>query len=355
MVDIQRTGIVCKNLKMDWSLMLLGVFSFGISFLSIPIVIRSVGHQKGVPPMGGIAIFGTLAVFFISPFSSSDNASLIFGVLAILFVVALLDDLRPMSAKWRLVLEFGLFTYLIILGGYRWMSIDYEEWGFAAILLELFVVVLLYLFLVNAFNFIDGINGLASIFVLSIASICGWWFYKVGNDFYANLAFVLSGSILGFLPFNWGRAKIYLGDSGILISSLLLCILLSKMVQTNELLQIQDPIRMRNPYMFILGMVFFPAFDAVRVIITRICKNKSPLAGDKSHLHYELMFRLGSPKRVVLILLALSISTFSYLIMAQKVLKDTVVVLTAIIFWVLMTQWFFWKFPLRKKRQSRIS
>jgi UDP-N-acetylmuramyl pentapeptide phosphotransferase/UDP-N-acetylglucosamine-1-phosphate transferase len=340
---------------MPWSFAFLGIASFGISFVLLPIIIRAMGQQKGIPPMGGMAIFGTLAVFFMSPISGSENTALIFSVVALLFVAALLDDLRPISAKWRLLFEFCLFTYLIFVGGYRWVAIEYEDWGRLALIVEVFVAVFLYLFLVNAFNFIDGIDGLASVFVVAISSICGWWLFNAGDNFYASIAMVLSGSILGFLPFNWGRAKIYLGDSGILISALLICLLFSRMVQLNELLEINHSFKVSNPYLLILGLVFFPVFDAIRVICKRIINKKSPLNGDKSHLHYEFSLRLKSSKMVVLLLTGMSAGTFVYFLLAHKILSNQALILSAIILWLFTTQWLLWRIPLRKKMQSGIN
>lgn len=340
---------------MPGSFIFLGIISFGFSFLFLPIVIRTMGNEKGVPPMGGMAIFGTLAVFFLSPLSESGNATFIFGVLAVLFVAALLDDLRPISAKWRLLFEFCLFTYLIIIGGYRWVDLNYEEWGRIAMVTEVFVAVLLYLFLVNAFNFIDGIDGLAGVFVVLITSVCGWWLLKVGDDFYASLAIVLSGSILGFLPFNWGRAKVYLGDSGILVSALIICLLCSRMIQLNSLLEWDHPFKVSHPYLLILGLVFFPTFDAIRVIGNRIVRKKSPIKGDKSHIHYEFLFRLQSPPKVVLLIVTMSIGTFVFFVLAQDRWSEFCLIFLAAVFWFLIILWVSWRLPLRKKMQSEIN
>lgn len=340
---------------MVWNFAFLGIASFGISSFLLPIIIRAIGTQRGIPPMGGVAIFATLSVFFASPFSDSDNAALIFGVLAVLFIAAFLDDLRPIPAKWRLLFEFCLFTYLIFTGGYRWVVLSYGGWENVAMVLEVFVVVFLYLFLVNALNFIDGIDGLAGIFVAFIACIAGYWLFHVRDYFYASVAMVLAGSILGFLPFNWGRAKIYLGDSGILISALIICILFSRIIQLGGLMAQGYPFKVNNPYIVIIGLIFYPAFDAIRVIGKRIINNKSPMEGDKSHLHYQLLSRLLSPSKVVYLIMGMSIGTFGYFVIAQKYLSNKVIILSAIIIWMLATQWVFWRFPLRKKMQSRIS
>src|SRR4029453_5419566 len=136
--------------------------------------------------------------------------------------------------------------------------------------------------IINAFNFIDGIDGLAAgMGFMSLITI--GIFLTIGNDkSFAIIAFALAGSILGFLFFNMNPAKIFMGDPGSLVIVFILSILCTKFIQGNS--SAAQPIIKAAP-LFALGMVLIPVFDAVRVFSLRIWKGQSPFQPDRTHLN----------------------------------------------------------------------
>jgi len=185
-----------------------------------------------------------------------------------------------------------------------------------------------YVVVVNAFNLIDGVDGLASGIGLIASSAFGAWFALAGDSVMACLAFALAGSLLAFLIFNFSPAKIFLGDSGSLTIGLIICVLAIKLIsfdvssiQNMFILRISKPI-------FAMSVLVYPLVDTLRIFIYRAAHGMSPFSADRNHLHHRLLDIGCSHRKTSIVLylvnifiIALSISltylnpTYTFLIL----------------------------------------
>src|SRR5699024_1732495 len=180
----------------------------------------------------------------------------------------------------------------------------------------------------NTLNLIDGLDGLAvgvamisSISLILVAS-------KLGNTQVVTLAAIMSGACLGFLPFNFNPARIFMGDTGALFLGFMLAsISIEGVMKSVATISIMVPI-------FILAL---PIFDTTFAICRRILNRKPITAGDKSHLHHRLIGTGYSQRDTVLILYSISIifGNFSVLVVdahrSRTVLISMILVTIAII------------------------
>ncbi len=151
-----------------------------------------------------------------------------------------------------------------------------------------FLSVFTYVVVVNAFNFIDGLDGLATGIGL-IASACfGMFFLVCGSPALAGIAFALAGALLGFLIYNFAPAKIFMGDSGSLFTGLILCTLGIKLIEFDTSLVPIYLVSVSRP-LLVMGLFAYPLMDMLRIVIIRTLKGVSPLAADRNHIHHALI------------------------------------------------------------------
>ena len=207
---------------------ILGPFltSLFIAAFSIPVIIRVAAlkhlmdepdqerklHSIKTPTLGGIAIFaGTLFAFsaFTDYFQSAEITFMI-PALILLFFAGIKDDILLLSPWKKLGVQVICAILLTAFGHLRLTSL----WGMFEIneispLTGSFLTILLIVALINAFNLIDGVNGLAAGLGLITSVFLGTWFDLTGAQAQAILAFSLAGALLGFLFFNFKNAKIF--------------------------------------------------------------------------------------------------------------------------------------------------
>ena len=156
--------------------------------------------------------------------------------------------------------------------------------GWAVVLMSVFV----YIVIVNAFNLIDGVDGLAAGIGLVSCLCFGVYFYLAANIPTALLAFTLGGALFGFLIFNFNPAKIFMGDSGSLTIGAIISVLAINCIEQDtrylpELLQqVSKPV-------LAMSIVVYPLVDTLRIFIYRTMKGQSPFSADKNHLHHKLL------------------------------------------------------------------
>ncbi len=248
-------------------------------------------HKRHIPTIGGILIFaGTLFSYLLwYPVVENADFKYIAASMIILFFIGIKDDLVGTAPVKKLAGHLAVAFILVIMADIRITDMYglfgvYELPDWASILLSVFT----YTVVVNAFNLIDGIDGLAA-GVATIACIAyGFWFYLAGSIENAILGFALAGALLGFLVFNFEPAKIFMGDSGSLIIGLVVSVLAIKLIEydTNklpaELLFISKPI-------FVMAVIVYPMMDTLRIFIYRTFRGRSPFSADRNHIHHKLI------------------------------------------------------------------
>ena len=251
-------------------------------------------HAEPTPMVGGVAIYLVLTsvMLLISP---PEKIAWIMAASTLLLLVGFLDDALELGVKIRFLVQI-LATGLMIFGGdlsiqtLGFKVLGQGELGLFGMALTFFAVI----GLTNAFNMVDGIDGLASghvlIGMLSLIAIqLGLW----GEVHQLAWLSVLLATVFAFWLVNMSLTplrKVFLGDAG----SLLLGFLMSWML----IYYSQDPISMVHP-VAVLWCVTLPIYDTVIVIIRRFIQRKSPFQPDRNHLHH-LLIDAGMPPKPAL-------------------------------------------------------
>lgn len=273
--------------------------AFKIGAVDVPKDDRRV-HKKAMPLMGGLAIFAAviISVLIFLPLDKTTFSILIGGTLIV--ISGIIDDLKDMSPKVKLLFQISAGVVLI-LGGIKVdfitnpftsnSSLLYLRW--LAIPITLFWVV----GITNTLNLIDGLDGLAAgvamISSLSLMLVAS----KFGYTEITILSAIVAGSCLGFLPFNFNPAKIFMGDTGALfLGFMLAAISIEGVMKSVATIAVIVPI-------LILGV---PIFDTTFAIFRRLLNGQSVMAADKGHLHHRLLNKGFSQKKTVLILYGIS-------------------------------------------------
>lgn len=265
-------------------------------------------HKTPTPALGGIAIFiGMIISFFLwSDFAEMAELQYTIVAMIILFFIGLKDDLSEINANYKFLIQIGL-AFIIALGGLRISSMH----GLLGIgeIPPIFQYVLTIVFIVgltNAYNMIDGIDGLAGGIALIASLSIGSALFILGDPVYGTLALALSGSLLGFLWFNFSPAKIFMGDTGSLSIGVLLGVLSIRFLESSHVLAGFTSFNSFGPVL-IFSALMVPFIDVVQVIITRKLEGNPIFSPDRNHLHH-LLLRAGlSHRRAALTLYALTL------------------------------------------------
>ena len=280
---------------------LLGAFL--ISFLAVPIVIdiakkkrlfdlpndRKV-HKRSISALGGVAIFAGFLVsgMLFIPAGLNPEFRFLFVGTTIIFLLGLKDDLDDLSAINKLVGQILVASILIHAGGLRLESM----YGFLGLteVPTLFSYGLSYFTIIvvmNSFNLIDGIDGLATSLGILSLSIFGIYFFLADQIGYSMLAFSLMGSLMAFLIFNHQPARIFMGDSGALVIGTVNSILVIRFIHLTHSSTAAMPLNGSVALGF--AILYVPLFDTLRMFVVRLLQRKSPFTPDRNHFHHILL------------------------------------------------------------------
>lgn len=280
------------------------ILSFFISYAAIPIVIRlstkygivdksnaRKSHIGAIPSIGGVAIY--MSIFLVVMIWVPDPYFLqlryILSALAIIFIVGAIDDVDPISPLSKLSGQLIGVCLLVFCADIR-ISQFYGLFGIEMINYSVSVVITLLFFLlvINSFNLIDGINGLASSITILTTTLLGMWFLGTENYAYSIFSFSVSGATLAFLKYNVTPAKIFMGDTGSLVLGAICAILIIQFLEVNQSLS-SGPFIFSNAPAVAFGLLIIPIFDTIRVFILRLSNGQSPFVPDKKHVHHLLL------------------------------------------------------------------
>lgn len=279
-----------------------------LSIISIPIIInlsnllhltakpgfRS-SHETETPTLGGIAIFAsTLIAYFLWPHSEnivdSNIISLSMTGIIILFFLGLKDDILALDSTKKLLVQICASLILVAMGNFK-VDNFYGIFGIHQIpyFVSIPLTVFIFIAIINAINLIDGIDGLAGGISLIAGVGFGIWFVLNDHFSFGCLAFAMSGSLLGFLRFNFSKtSKIFMGDTGSLITGYLLSIFAVEFLSLNVGYK-NDSQAYFNAPIIVMVLLIVPIFDTLRVFIVRIVKGGSPFIADRNHMHHILI------------------------------------------------------------------
>ncbi len=256
-------------------------------------------HTEPIPRLGGIVIYLVVSIFIIFLIPSVYQYKYFFTGSIILFLLGVADDLW--NLKWNikfLIQSFSVLFLLLYLNSHSYFHFNIFgiELPFNISVPLMFMLIL---GAINAFNLLDGLDGLVSGFSLIIASLSFVLSYGSHSHFVPLLSILIIGVTLGFLKFNSNPANIFLGDSGSLILAYFtLTILLSAAAGTSS----------SSVDVVFIGIVLsVPLIDTFRVMITRMINGRSPFLPDKNHIHHIILSRKIRHKTTVFIILSLSV------------------------------------------------
>jgi UDP-GlcNAc:undecaprenyl-phosphate/decaprenyl-phosphate GlcNAc-1-phosphate transferase len=295
--------------------------SFIITFLAIPVILQIAEqkklydipderkvHTRPVASLGGVAIFGGFLLASLLSIQGYLNPEFqyFFAAALVIFFLGLKDDLMVLSASKKFIGQVIAASILIHLGGIRLDSM-HGLFGFAEVP-EAFGLALSYLTIivvVNSFNLIDGIDGLAASLGILTMLIFGSYFFAINQLAYSLLAFSMAGSLVAFMIFNHHPAKIFMGDSGSLMIGLVNSILVIKFINVADSSLVAVPVGSAVAVGFAILIV--PLLDTLRVFSIRILNGRSPFTPDRNHVHHLLLDRGLSHPAVTLTCVSINI------------------------------------------------
>ncbi len=247
-------------------------------------------HKRNISRLGGLAIVGsfTISILLFSSIINFKEANFLIASCIILSALGLKDDVYGTNTSTKLVLQIVVAFILVFFGAFRLTSL-YGVLGIGNMLPiwgGLFSIALI-IFLNNAFNLIDGIDGLAGGIGVFTSLAFAVLFSLMAQVPYAFIAFALAGAIGGFLKYNWFPAKIFMGDTGALIIGLISAALAIKFIELNKFTGTNHPAFYSAPAIAV-SILIVPIFDSLRVFTVRILKRGSPFKGDRNHIHHRL-------------------------------------------------------------------
>ena len=295
--------------------------SFIVAFLAIPVVILIADrkklydipderklHKHTIASLGGVGIF--LAVIFSSlltvDFHLYPEFQFFFAALLIIFFIGLKDDIIALSATKKFIVQIIAAGIIIHLGGIKIDSL-YGMFG-VGVIEPMYGVPLTYIVIIlimNAYNLIDGIDGLAAGLGLVFSLLLGAYFFMADLPAYAVLAFSLAAALMAFLIFNFHPAKIFMGDSGSLLIGTIAAILVLKFI--NVASNPASVLPIQSAAAIGISLLLIPLVDTIRVFSIRILKGRSPFSPDRNHVHHILYDKGLSHAHITLICVFASI------------------------------------------------
>ncbi|SDC50942.1 glycosyltransferase family 4 protein [Actinokineospora iranica] len=286
-------------------------------------------HVVPMPRLGGLAMYlgicgGMLLAHQLPVLRrafdySFDPAAVLIGG-GIIVGIGMLDDRFELDSLTKLA---GQTTCagILVLFGIQWFVL-WVPWGgdegvFGSVLIldqnqGGLLAILLAVTMINAMNFVDGLDGLAAgIGLITAAATCVFSMHlldesggDVGNYSPALITATLAGACLGFLPHNFQPARIFMGDSGSMLIGLMLAAASTTVSFRGNptLWGATDALAVFSPLLIVAAVLFVPVLDLMMAVIRRTRRGESPFSADKMHLHHRLLEIGHSQRRAVLLI-----------------------------------------------------
>ncbi|HOP65632.1 MAG TPA: MraY family glycosyltransferase [Bacilli bacterium] len=256
-------------------------------------------HKVPTPRMGALGIYISFLIGYMIFGVPSVQMNSILIASFFLIVTGMLDDIKPIPNKYKLIIQVIAALITMFYGGFLLKEIDAFginiHFGWFSYLITLFFIV----GAINCINFIDGMDGLAG-------GICAIYFLTVGiiatitghfNGLDVLLCFVTLGATLGYLKHNFHPAKIFMGDGGSMFLGYIIAVIALIGYKNVTFGSLLVPI----------ALLAIPILDTLLAIIRRLIKHKSPMTPDKGHLHFQIYKYNNSEVKTVLIIYAVDL------------------------------------------------
>ncbi|HET6446548.1 MAG TPA: MraY family glycosyltransferase [candidate division Zixibacteria bacterium] len=282
-------------------------------------------HKMPVPKLGGLPVMiafiaGIAAVYLIMP-PSGDDALRLRGVVIgtlVVFTGGLIDDFRELPPWMQFLIQ--LAGAGIAISHIVFIEVFTNPISGSAVWIESFPLVLVITILwivgvINTVNWLDGLDGLAAGVGTIAAMVFAWHSYRLGQDAVAAFPLVLAGALVGFLPYNFAPARIFLGTAGAYVLGYNLATL-----------AILSPAKIATA----LLVLAVPILDGMWRVTDRIRTGRSPFYGDRGHLHFRLLDEQVPTKTIVVGYYALSLAFGLVAIFATGLAKLIILLILAV-------------------------
>ena len=323
------------------------VLKVSLRFKLYPAIRERDVHTTPKPRLGGVAIFLGIAVamgisafnpFFATIWTPPQTMWSVLAAALLIAVIGVVDDLWDLDWMIKLGAQFLAAGIITVGGGLQILSLPFGDLIVFSSWLSITITMFAIVIVMNAVNFIDGLDGLVAGVCLIANGVFFAYSYILTRDTGASsyfnlasfLAAVLIGACIGFLPFNWSPAKIFMGDSGALVLGLLMAT--SAVAVTGQLepsaLDLERLGRSQLlgafiPILLPLLVVLLPLLDFGLAVLRRMNAGKSPFSPDRKHLHHRMLDLGHRDRDAVLIFYAwTAIISFAVLLMYVGARED---------------------------------
>ncbi len=297
-------------------------------------------HNSSIPTIGGIIIFAGF-IFAYSLWFPSENRNYFYdqadllrafeqfkyliSALLILFFVGVKDDIIGTAPIYKLGGHILVAFILVLMADVRIVSMHgifgvdaLPYWS--SIALSVFT----YIVIVNGFNLIDGVDGLATGVGLIASVVFAVWFKQAGDIPLTLLASCLAGALAAFLIFNFHPARIFMGDSGSMLIGAVMSVLAIRMIEHDTSL-LPDYLKGIPTPVLAMSILSYPLVDTLRAFTIRVMRGNSPFMADRNHIHHGLLGKgLGHSRTAIVVYL-----------------MNLVVITANLIFWYFDVTWAF--------------
>lgn len=315
-------------------------------------------HKRPIPRLGGVTFFPVIlfslcvftAVRLMTGHGPADTSTtdlvceflFLTGGLTLLYIVGIADDLIGVRYRKKFLVQIISAAMFPLSGLY--INNFYGLFGIYLIPAEVGIplTMLLVVFITNAINLIDGIDGLASGLSMVALLVFGVLFVHFHMWSYAMLAFVTVGVIIPFFSYNvFGSAdlgrKIFMGDTGSLTLGYILSFFVIKycMYEPDMLLTMKT-----SPVLVSFSVLMVPCLDVIRVVLRRVRNKRALFMPDKTHIHHKFLAMGFSPRRALVTIQLMSACFCAFTIVAILYMNNTLVFVIDVVVWTLLNLWF---------------
>jgi len=251
-------------------------------------------HATHIPSFGGVTFYVVfiIAISVAEQFFQMGRAIYLVPAATIMFVIGLKDDLTGISPRNKIFAQILATTLLFLSTDFQVTDLHgfvglHEANPILIIVLSFAVVI----FFINAFNLIDGIDGLASSLAAFYFGVFAVVFFMLREWALLCVSIALIGMFIAFLRYNLSTdKKIFMGDTGSLFIGFIIAAFVMHLM-TSDYPRLLNSIQSANFGVFLIATLYVPVFDSIRVFVARALEGRSPFSPDRNHIHHLLMDR----------------------------------------------------------------
>ncbi len=316
--------------------------AFFISFLAMPMVIKvayHIGaidvpkddrrvHKEPIPRLGGLGIFISVmfCLFVFIDYPLTKMMGIMVGALFIV-LTGIVDDIKPIQAKYKLLIQV-IVAFILVFADVRILGVssvfNLSQYIMMDDFLSVIITVLWVVGITNTLNLIDGLDGLSGGIATISAFTLGYVAFANGRIEVAVMTLIVAGACMGFLPYNFNPARIFIGDTGALFLGFILAVI-----------SIEGTLKISTAFTFFAPVLALgiPIFDTFYAIVRRTAAGKHPFEADRGHLHHRVLDLGFGQKRTVLFLYLVNslLGLSGVLLLQQQYLQMTITISIAIL------------------------